>query len=644
MWVRKIFAREFGTSDVQSNYSRLYSWMANQLGHMTLGLATVLMFFWIADTISATARLIINWSAPLQAADEACNYISLCMANNALLIATSLIILGLITVVCTICMIGRTPEISPDIKARYRPIAIRIRKVSPVVLFALMVIALITLLYKAFSAEDPARFIEMLGAATASFVIAAGILAICEDVRYFAFGLIASFGAFWITTGGAGFGAVAHGLVAVALALAFCFYIMAPTIRGEGAAGNIGLPERVVQSVLVIGLTLWFSYSVWNGLEPDWRMAIGAAIASCALWGVKEFGSDIPNVHQEIVSAIAQRPMGVLGECRRVEEDYLRDAQMDSRTDGMFYIAGAWIGAGVLSKTPVMTETSWETGSEMLGLLIFLGTFLWMGKSWAFRQEALDLASLSPASRLAVFHAALRIVILPPSGRESGGRPDYLEEPLDALFDYSKQFGHQDFDHLLIFGARGSGRSPLGRAIASEAAIADLPTLSKLFEWGGNDPRRALFISADRLAHFLRDIHKPADLRTTPPFKVAVNWKKDAIARAGAGAPAKGEKHIDPADMVVIDSLDPAALASLDELTANLSLADDQVTVWLIQDDRFDPTDGCATQADIDEWEPDYRVAEREIATLRAALTVEGKPAPKIAVGFTRRFASPAQR
>ncbi|MEL6792326.1 MAG: hypothetical protein AAFP78_02650, partial [Pseudomonadota bacterium] len=53
MWLTEIFAREFGFSDVQSNYSRVYAWMANQLGHMTLGLATALLFVWIVETVHA---------------------------------------------------------------------------------------------------------------------------------------------------------------------------------------------------------------------------------------------------------------------------------------------------------------------------------------------------------------------------------------------------------------------------------------------------------------------------------------------------------------------------------------------------------------------------------------------------------------
>ena len=50
-WVKDVFAAEFGNSDVQSNYSRLYAWMANQLGHMTLGLATALAYVWIYETL-----------------------------------------------------------------------------------------------------------------------------------------------------------------------------------------------------------------------------------------------------------------------------------------------------------------------------------------------------------------------------------------------------------------------------------------------------------------------------------------------------------------------------------------------------------------------------------------------------------------
>jgi len=57
LWVTRIFAQEFGFSDVQANYSRTYAWMANQLGHMTLGMATAFFFVWIQDTMAAFAGL-----------------------------------------------------------------------------------------------------------------------------------------------------------------------------------------------------------------------------------------------------------------------------------------------------------------------------------------------------------------------------------------------------------------------------------------------------------------------------------------------------------------------------------------------------------------------------------------------------------
>ena len=46
-----------------ANYTRTYSWMANQLGHMTLGLATTLLFFWVSETLSNVLQVDANWPA-----------------------------------------------------------------------------------------------------------------------------------------------------------------------------------------------------------------------------------------------------------------------------------------------------------------------------------------------------------------------------------------------------------------------------------------------------------------------------------------------------------------------------------------------------------------------------------------------------
>lgn len=49
LWLLQISRAEFGQSDVQLNYTRTYAWMANQLGHMTLGMGTALAYVWLVE-------------------------------------------------------------------------------------------------------------------------------------------------------------------------------------------------------------------------------------------------------------------------------------------------------------------------------------------------------------------------------------------------------------------------------------------------------------------------------------------------------------------------------------------------------------------------------------------------------------------
>ncbi|MEM9047379.1 MAG: hypothetical protein AAGC92_01550 [Pseudomonadota bacterium] len=63
IWIGTIFSAEFGVSDLQGNYTRTYSWMANQLGHMTLGLGTALVTVWIIEFLGAA----FDFSAPKEA-------------------------------------------------------------------------------------------------------------------------------------------------------------------------------------------------------------------------------------------------------------------------------------------------------------------------------------------------------------------------------------------------------------------------------------------------------------------------------------------------------------------------------------------------------------------------------------------------
>ncbi|MEX2517931.1 MAG: hypothetical protein WD969_01210 [Paracoccaceae bacterium] len=642
MWIKAIFAREFGFSDVQSNYSRVYAWMANQLGHMTLGMATTFFFVWIADTIGATARLVANWSERPSRANGACEFAIACAANNLLLFIASFVVLAAIA---GVIWLGLTDQ--SDEAARPRAIRRRHRRWLCCGFLALTVAALGWLFLGAIG-PNAARATDLLGVAAACLAIGAGVLLLCRDIRYFTFALLAIFGAFWIASSGAGADPEVRRWVALALAALFFVYALHATATGADVPERLGPLERGVQAGVVAILALWFVSGTWHGLEGDWPLAIGAAIGSCALWWVKEFGSDLPNVDREIRTAKGRRPLGILGDAARVEKDYLDDARMDARTDGMFYFAGAWIGAGVLSDTPVMTSSSWSSGSEVLGLLVFLAVFLGIGKTWAYRQQALDLAGLDMASRLAVFYAALRIVAIPadqPLDAPEGGPPlSYLPEPLDTLRDFARGTGDAGFDHLVVIGAQGSGRGPLGRALASEAALADWPTISDQLAFWRREPtkRTGRFVRGAQLLEMMRDIHWREDLAQTPTANLLIDRKTGRVTRKDGEFDAKTHELAPAATVVVIDATLTEAVGA-QTLARNLAVAEGQVTVWLVEDDRFDPTAGEASQAEIDAWTPDYRLAAAELAAIRAALTVDGR-APRIGVAFTRRFASTAPR
>ena len=57
LWPLQSFDQQFLRSDVIGNYSRPYSWQANQLGHATIGLTTTLIFAWMTQHLLDSAEL-----------------------------------------------------------------------------------------------------------------------------------------------------------------------------------------------------------------------------------------------------------------------------------------------------------------------------------------------------------------------------------------------------------------------------------------------------------------------------------------------------------------------------------------------------------------------------------------------------------
>ncbi len=635
MWIAAIFAREFGYSDVQSNYSRVYSWMANQLGHMTLGLGSSLLFAWIVDTVSGAARLLADWGARPSAATGECEFEIACIGNNVLLPAAAALLVALPFIASIRLLVADLP-----VEARSRAVPAGARKAFCGAFIAFALIALAVPGSRALGPEGTAHDAWLLGVTAATLTLGAGVLSLCRDVRYLVIALLALFGAFWIATSGAGAEAEARRWVAAALAAIFWLYALISTVWSKTMPEEMGGLERGIQAFAITLLAAWFISGTWNGLEGDWPLAIGAAVGACTLWWIKEFGSDLPNVDDEIRAARARRPPGLYGPSAASEADYFGDARMDARTDALFYFAGAWIGAGVLSRTPVLTTTLWESGSELLGLIVFVVIFLVVGKNWAFRQQALDLAGLDAASRLAVIHAGLRLHV-----PAHGGGWEASSDPLDALRVFARGEGDAGFDHLLVFAGAGSGATPLARALVSEAALATYPTLATRL--GLRRAPRAIrtgrFTRCAGLVHARRDLAQRRDLTATPTVDLDVAPGAEGAVRIAAGAaPPEGWERVRHASLVAIDDAERPDEATLAACRANLALEAGQRTVWILDGRRFDPLRGePASAAEIAGWTPDPAEAAEEVEAMRRALATGGPP-PRLAVAFTRRFGAPS--
>ncbi len=659
LWLTRIFEAEFGFSDVQSNYSRTYAWMANQLGHMTLGMATVFFFIWIAETISSFAGLFAGCNCWPGVSMDATTYenLSFIQVGGHYLNHALLTVLALVLVAATFALLimGTKTEnhtVSAKERSFYVPLAASTTRGGSWVVLGLLVMGVMitirSLAFKADPQQATAVYLNWLGVIFATAVVAAAILKLCRETYHFIFAIVSVFGALWIATHG--FGAHDDARRFVSLLLAFHFFLFPAWALcfSANARERLERNEQKLQFLTISVLAGAFAYASILGLEEGWRMPIAGAICSLAIWWVKEFGSDLPNVYKEIHDAARRRPGNILGECPLVEKEYADDARMDARTDGMFYFAGAWIGAGVASTIPTLTADVWESGSELLGLGVFLLVFIGMGETWAFRQQALDFMGADKASRLAVFHAALRLTIDPKSDEPV----QFVPEPLDYLRHFSAKDwtpGETVIEHLIVFGPAGAGVTPLGRAIASEAALSSLATFKRIPRKERRDAvhveekdkiRTARFIDASSLLVFMRDIKLRRDIVAYPTVDLLVEHGSGRVTRStGKHDPGTHEKR-KGANLVVIDDLTPDTLtaAHLDTLIDNLKVEAMQNTVWLVETgDRLNSHLAELQADEANGWQPDPEQFRVEIDTITGALERQMGGDQKIGVGFVRR-------
>ena len=219
LWLTRIFEAEFGFSDVQSNYSRTYAWMANQLGHMTLGMATVFFFVWIADTMSSFIGLFANcgcWPS-LSIAGEASVAemiwfvlleVLLVLLNHILLVLVSILLIGATIGLLVVGAKTKGAFVSEKERSFYTPLpSVASQTGNAVVLILLLSGALILIHSLAFK-ENPQQeaevYLHWLGVVFASAVVAAAILKLCREMYHFIFAMVSVFGALWIATHGFG--------------------------------------------------------------------------------------------------------------------------------------------------------------------------------------------------------------------------------------------------------------------------------------------------------------------------------------------------------------------------------------------------------------------------------------------------------
>ncbi|MEM9059972.1 MAG: hypothetical protein AAGD13_05875 [Pseudomonadota bacterium] len=619
IWIQDVFAAEFGNSDVQANYSRLYAWMANQLGHMMLGLATALAFYWIYETMHDLA----SWTGG-----------GLFSGLGAFWLHTA----GFLMLCGTGGLVAYTRfqtafiEDDWDHRNRIYPLPPKIGLLVGVVL-AVALVALYVLIQSADPGVTDPSLLNIFALAAASLAIVAAIVILAKDWRALALGTLFMAGAFWLIASEEPLLSELKDAVAIGLFAVLAAVLLATARHYDSRHDKVrSVPALLSAAMLVMFSGVLFVFldraaghldglaAEWAGVaEPEWRIAFGAAIAALALWLVKEFGSDIPLVSVEVARATKVREAQGHETYKAIERGYFMDAVWDARTDGAFYVTGAVIAIGLLTDTGTML-TTWASGPDFLGVVFFGLIFLISGRRWAFRQQALDLVGSPYASRLAVFENAIELRVL--HGEQLGPPRDH---PLSVLLEFARggawRVGVEEdpassvnFDHLVILGKLGSGKTPLGIAISSEAALRDLEARIGLPFYDPVRPRKSVYTQTEvigepydeagrRDARYitLKNLYTLVRyLKSAPRAKATAVLRKDWGKRNPAGVrPAIGgidvpAKWPGPADVLVVDDVNLAlpgapdlAIDDIDVVTARELEAQEAETMRHGQDVRM---------------------------------------------------------
>lgn len=618
-WPVTGFGEDYLKSDAIGNYSRRYSWSANQLGHVTLGLVTALLVFGFLKIFSdfRVFELLSHW-------DEFWPH-RLTLLLGAPFLATL--------------------YIASIRNAFFDPRRIR----EPIVLcaFTVLALALMVTVYQFFGAlaatpafeitdADANRVIAQFALLAMAFIIIFSMAAqksfaliALATITFVVLPLVAM--SFYIETSVTTASVetlVAAGIVYVfysllALTLLARLYVMKTIGRRVGYA-------NLFFTVLVVGaLSATF---VGGGVE-----IILAVMLSLLIWFSKEYGNDLALAVREVdaaeaARAAAARARGVAADpddYAEARDDFVRESLADTRTDGAFYVIGALIGAAlvgamsVLRKQKELVEEALthdaaafrpemsaselrafvgaEVGAAMpmvpdfelddafalvtAVLVVFYVYYALAGFSWTRRGQALDLSLVPQAGRLAVTETPLELEIWAGGAPAARAAPNG-DGPASALMAFAQRRlaawppadgpateGARPMLRQLIVAGGLSDAQSLGAALASEAVISHRPVAGAprpLFDKGPHErPREVRYVSAIDV------------------FAAASAWRDPSAGGGDAvGTPA-------PVDMLVLDHARPilsspsrlsTALAALGEARALAEPSRPLQLVWLIDD------------------------------------------------------------
>ena len=464
---------KIGASDVQANYTRGYTWSANQFGHISLGLLAALLFTWIGETacLSVFDRandgkgLCNGPPKPVTAAADGADLHATIFWTHVLLCVLAGLIWGL--------AVQRNHRLWPQRwkKSGEENMAMKFVR----------------------SGARSRRGWWLFGIASLAFFV---IFLRLEDLL-----------------------PLSTHQAAAAVRVAFPCLVIAGVV--------LFLCAPLQNSQLAILAAAWAGLVLavvlaWEPLDHKMALPLIASIAGVGMWYVKEWGNDIPKVHLEIETAEEERRCALhhAANCtfpknqqhHDIQASYLADARWDTFTDAIFYTVGGFLGFAILYEGALSDpDANWTTGTELTAYFTMLIVFVLVASNALRDSAALDRTGTPYSSRLAVFGGA---ACLPDPGADDQKR----ERPLDWMKRFAK-YGFKDPDKgtkevdLIVIGPDESGRTPLAIALTCEAALAH-PRSSEAD--GKPERRKARFISLHSLLRDKRHLNSTEELHVPP--------------------------------------------------------------------------------------------------------------------------------